>query len=321
MNHGIPEVFAVWDPYQRAPRVDLYIQDNRRHHSAHTATRIHPLTHFPPYGHGRGTYVEGVIEEIHWNHNPEFFSFQVELDEHAPLKTVYACNTSLVVRTLPDNRNWNDALGDPIPLLILWAPPFTYHARPAERSLHIPEFYRWDPPLTQMWNTMQRRFHLPDHPHIALYDMFEQWNEERERREHRERRERRREARRERYENRYATDSDEDTHPIVVPSGAAGGAILPVAPVVVPPPAHVAATSQPPIKPAPAERIALALARDFVASKEVCPITQDPLKAGRIAVTACNCVFQADGLETWASSHTTCPSCRTDLAFRVVSVS
>jgi hypothetical protein len=262
---------------------------------------------------------EGIIEEIHWNHNPQFCVLQVELDQHAPLKTVFACNTSLVVRVFPHENHWNNDLGDLIPIFILWAPPFTFHARPPEKSIYIQNFARWEGPLTEMWHTMRRRFHLPEHPQAAIYELFEDWNRERERR--RDRNERRRQGRRERNGGRYETDSEEEfRQPGASGRGAAGGSPVPVlippsveeVPVLIPPPAAP--------KPAPAERIALALARDFVASKEICPITQDPLVKGRIAVTACNCVFQAEGLETWASSHTTCPSCRTELAFRIVSI-
>ncbi len=317
----LPEVFAVWDPLQRGPRVDLYIQDTYGARYGQDAIRIHPFTqHHEPYGRPIRNMQEGIIEEIHWNHNPQFYALQVELDQYAPLKTVFACNTSLVVRAFPHENHWNNDLGDPIPLFILWAPPFTFHARPPEKSIYIQNFARWESPLTEMWHTMRHRFHLPEHPQAAIYELFEDWTRERERR--RERRERRRQGRRGRVGPRYESDSEEEFHQ----PGAAGGGRVPVlipppveeVPVLIPPPAAPVA---PQPKPAPAERIALALARDFVASKEVCPITQDPLKAGRIAVTACNCVFQAEGLETWASSHTTCPSCRTELSFRIVSVS
>jgi hypothetical protein len=70
----------------------------------------------------------------------------------------------------------------------------------------------------------------------------------------------------------------------------------------------------------PAERIALAIARDFVAHNEPCPITQERIHSGSIAVTGCYCVFQAESLATWASTHSTCPSCRTALSYRVVTV-
>lgn len=307
MNH-LPEVFAVWDPYQRGPRVDLYVQERYGHQHGHNAIRIHPLTQSTePYGRPIRPIHEGVIEELHWNHNPEFFVLQVELDQNAPLKTVFACSTSLLVRAYAERNDWNNGFAEPIPLLILWAPPFTFQCRPAEKSIHIPEFYRWESPLTQMWNTMRRRFHLPEHPQAAIYDMFEEWNRSRDRRDRRDRRERRRE--------RYEIDSEEEFQQ----PGAAGGG---PAPTLIPPePVPILIPPAPFAKPPPAERIALALARDFVASKEVCPITQDPLVKGRIAVTTCNCVFQADGLETWAATHSSCPSCRTDLAFRVVTVS
>jgi hypothetical protein len=72
--------------------------------------------------------------------------------------------------------------------------------------------------------------------------------------------------------------------------------------------------------PLPTERVALALARDSVCQKEVCPITQDVLKPGKVAVTACLCVFQADPLSHWALHNSSCPSCRTPLAFRIVVV-
>ena len=70
----------------------------------------------------------------------------------------------------------------------------------------------------------------------------------------------------------------------------------------------------------PTERVALALARDSIRQKEVCPITQYVLKPGKVAVTACLCVFQADPLSQWALHNTSCPSCRAPLAFRIVVV-
>ena len=72
--------------------------------------------------------------------------------------------------------------------------------------------------------------------------------------------------------------------------------------------------------PLPAERTCLALARDSIQQKEVCPITQEPIAPGEVAVTACHCVFQAPLLTTWASTHDTCPTCRTPLAYRIVKV-
>ena len=85
--------------------------------------------------------------------------------------------------------------------------------------------------------------------------------------------------------------------------------------------ASSAASAHPPLTP-PAERIALALARDFVQQKETCAITQDTLQHGRIAVTGCLCVFQADALETYKAHQqdATCPTCRSSLVFRVVEV-
>ena len=76
----------------------------------------------------------------------------------------------------------------------------------------------------------------------------------------------------------------------------------------------------PPTPEMPAERIALAIARDFQHQGEVCPITQEPLKAGQICVTGCLCVFQADALLGWARGHTSCPSCRKQLIYRTVTV-
>lgn len=81
------------------------------------------------------------------------------------------------------------------------------------------------------------------------------------------------------------------------------------------------APSAPPFElPLPVERVALALARDYVQQKEVCPITQEAIAPGEVAVTACHCVFQAPLLTQWSLAHTTCPACRTPLAFRIVTV-
>ena len=76
----------------------------------------------------------------------------------------------------------------------------------------------------------------------------------------------------------------------------------------------------PPQQPLPAERICLALARDSIQQKEICPISQEVLTPGEIAVTACHCVFQAPLLTLWATTHTTCPACRTTLTYRIVTV-
>ena len=78
---------------------------------------------------------------------------------------------------------------------------------------------------------------------------------------------------------------------------------------------------QPPQPPQPpAERICLALARDSIQQKEICPISQEVLTPGEIAVTSCHCVFQAPLLTLWATTHTTCPACRTTLTYRIVTV-
>lgn len=68
----------------------------------------------------------------------------------------------------------------------------------------------------------------------------------------------------------------------------------------------------------PSERVALALARDFIQEKEICPITQDSIQYGRVAVTGCLCVFQAEALE--AAQTQSCPTCRTHLVYRVVDI-
>jgi hypothetical protein len=72
--------------------------------------------------------------------------------------------------------------------------------------------------------------------------------------------------------------------------------------------------------PIPSERVCLALARDYIVQGESCPILQEPLTWGVIAVTSCHCVFTGDSLATWAANHTTCPSCRQHLQYRVVTV-
>jgi hypothetical protein len=104
-------------------------------------------------------------------------------------------------------------------------------------------------------------------------------------------------------------------------------ATQPTETIVTPAPANPASltiptAAQPPLvaPTKPAERIALAIARDFVAHNEPCPITQERIHDGSIAVTGCYCVFQAEALATWATTHSTCPSCRTALSYRVVTV-
>lgn len=58
------------------------------------------------------------------------------------------------------------------------------------------------------------------------------------------------------------------------------------------------------------------MARDSINQKEICPITQEPLKATKIGVTGCLCVFQGEALENYKGN--TCPSCRTPLTVRYV---
>lgn len=69
----------------------------------------------------------------------------------------------------------------------------------------------------------------------------------------------------------------------------------------------------------PSERVALALARDSIAQGEICPITQDKLQPTKIGVTGCMCVFQGEAIESYTG--TTCPSCRTPLTVRYVTLS
>lgn len=85
-----------------------------------------------------------------------------------------------------------------------------------------------------------------------------------------------------------------------------------------PAPASTGAGSRSSVPSMPAERVALALARDYINEKEICPITQDSLQYGRVAVTGCLCVFQAEALEGANASQ--CPMCRAHLVFRVVEV-
>lgn len=69
----------------------------------------------------------------------------------------------------------------------------------------------------------------------------------------------------------------------------------------------------------PNERVALALARDSIAQGEICPITQDKLQPTKIGVTGCMCVFQGEAIEAYTG--TSCPSCRTPLTVRYVTLS
>jgi hypothetical protein len=91
---------------------------------------------------------------------------------------------------------------------------------------------------------------------------------------------------------------------------------LPSAPLAEP----LAPSAPSALTPLPAERLCLALARDSIQQKEICPISQEILTPGEIAVTACYCVFQAPLLTMWATTHNTCPACRTLLVYRIVLV-
>ncbi len=95
---------------------------------------------------------------------------------------------------------------------------------------------------------------------------------------------------------------------------------IPEIQIQIAPPPPTVLTRAPPALPKVSERVALALARDGIAQKELCPIGQVPLTSGRLAVTSCHCVFQAESLEPWAETKTTCPTCRSPLDFRIVNV-
>lgn len=109
--------------------------------------------------------------------------------------------------------------------------------------------------------------------------------------------------------------------PFIVATPPSAPIVPYVPPVPSAPPAPLPPAPLPPAPlPIPTERLALALARDSIQQKEICLITQEALTSGEIAVTACHCVFQAPLLTQWATNHTTCPACRTQLVFRIVTV-
>lgn len=68
----------------------------------------------------------------------------------------------------------------------------------------------------------------------------------------------------------------------------------------------------------PSEKVATALARDYVAHGEICPITQEPLEPTEIGVTGCLCVFQGEALKKYEGSS--CPSCRAPLVLRYINL-
>lgn len=95
---------------------------------------------------------------------------------------------------------------------------------------------------------------------------------------------------------------------------------IPEIQIQIAPPPPAVLTRPTSVLPKVSERVALALARDGIAQKELCPIGQSPLVPGRLAVTSCHCVFQAESLEPWAETKTSCPTCRSPLDFRIVIV-
>ncbi len=72
----------------------------------------------------------------------------------------------------------------------------------------------------------------------------------------------------------------------------------------------------------PPERLALAMARDFISQREMCPILQEPLTHGDIAITSCFHVFDSASLTHWTLSQNThnCPQCRAHMTFRTVHI-
>jgi hypothetical protein len=289
----LPHFFALWDPYSRSPRVELFQAEMVR-----GAVQIHPTHLFRS-----DRTLEAVIDEIHWNRHQQDYRAEIRL--RSERRTIFVCDTGLYVRITQPQHSWREIHNyEMTPLLMIWHPPLTVDPTPPE-VLYIQGFARWEQELLRAWERLLRIFHLPTwnrfppYPPHYIENMIHDYERNSRRRRGRARR-------------REETDSDSSSEEEEVSTGGAAGGARPAAPAPAPAPA-------PPAAP-PAERIALAIARDFIATKEVCPITQSPLTQGRIAVAACNCVFQAEGLETWAAGQTTCPSCRTTLVYRVVSV-
>ena len=229
------------------------------------------------------TVVHGRLDEI--NHHPVFGRARVQV-RHNYEVTAYYCVTPLVVR--PVNLRDGSQVDEELPVVLMGNEYLYGHARPAlTYTIEAVPFDRWRFTVYEYHMELLRRFNLPG-----------EYEYRRQRVDlprpdiefHRGVRERRRRA---------------DT----------------------PPPLELDTLLQPPHPTRvaeevsrPAERIALAIARDFQRQGELCPITQESLKMGEICVTGCFCVFQADALRTWARSKSTCPSCRKSLVYRSVTV-
>lgn len=61
------------------------------------------------------------------------------------------------------------------------------------------------------------------------------------------------------------------------------------------------------------KHVADLLIRDAEARGSICPITMEPIKVATSTATPCGHVFTATALNTWVSTHSTCPECRASL--------
>lgn len=69
-----------------------------------------------------------------------------------------------------------------------------------------------------------------------------------------------------------------------------------------------------PARPTPLPKhVADLLIRDAEVRSAICPITMEPIKASTATATPCGHIFSATALNTWVSTHSTCPECRATL--------
>lgn len=63
----------------------------------------------------------------------------------------------------------------------------------------------------------------------------------------------------------------------------------------------------------PADRITALALLGAEASRAICPITTEPIRASHATMTPCGHVFDHAALATWAATNPTCPECRAPL--------
>lgn len=69
------------------------------------------------------------------------------------------------------------------------------------------------------------------------------------------------------------------------------------------------------LPPIVSDKLAFALADYAIQSKELCPISLEPITYGTITVTSCHCVFQNNPFIKWSGK---CPMCRSEFTSKTI---